>query len=304
MVFVTTDMEKARKETEMLELVAGGTRALREKPTAACYINIATPLRHNEESVQKLLYFAEKGLPIIYRPSLVMRGMTTPITVPGFLALNNSSQLAGVVLSQLKNEGAPFIRCGCAGGTFDMGTSVGLLSAPEVRGFNEDLAHFYRLPCFGIGGTTDSKAVDAQAAMEAALTLLTSTQAGAQLIHDVGYMESGATGSLEQLVIAHEMIGWVKAYMKTPEINDETLALDVIAEVGPDGAFIETEHTLNHFREDHYPELSDRKRFHRWFEDGGSTMKERARVQLERILSEKPQQKLPTDISSRIEEMI
>ena len=167
-----------------------------------------------------------------------------------------------------------------------MKTTVGLHSAPEVRGFNEELAHYYKLPCFGIGGTSASKTVDQQAALEAALTLITSVQAGAQLIHDVGYMDSGTTTSLNQVVICHEIIGWVKQYMKGLVVDEENLALSEIHEVGPDGSHLSTEHTLAHFREDRYPELLDQHRYDDWLRAGSETLEDRARKKVDRILSE------------------
>ena len=176
-----------------------------------------------------------------------------------------------------------------------MGTMVGLLAAPEVRGFNEDLAEYYQLPRFGIGGMCGSKEVDQQAAYEAAITLLTSTLAGAGLIHDVGYMDNGTTGALDQLVICHEIIGWVKRYMKQLTVDDETLALDVIAEVvKKDGSFLETEHTLRHFREDYYPEFTDRDNYDNWQAEGSLTLRDRARTKVNQILKEEHTATLPT----------
>jgi trimethylamine--corrinoid protein Co-methyltransferase len=288
----------------MAEAVAGGEDALRRSPFCANYINIAHPFRHNPESLQKLLYLAGKGLPAIYRPSIVTRGVSTPITSPGFLVANNASQLAGLVLSQLKREGAPFIRCSHSGGTFDMRTTVGLHSAPEVRGFQEDLAHWYGLPSFGIGGTSASKCVDQQAALEASLTLMSSTLSGAHLIHDIGYLESGLTGSLPHLVICHEIIAWLKAYMKGLEINDETLALDVIQEVAPDGTFIDTQHTVRHLREDHYPELRNQKRFEDWFAEGALSLLDRATKKTEAILSSHKPRDLSEGVRRKIQKIV
>ena len=168
-----------------------------------------------------------------------------------------------------------------------MRTGVGLHAAPELRGFNEDLAEYYNLPRFGIGGVSGSKNVDQQAALEAALTLLTSTWAGAQLIHDVGYMDNGKTGALDQLVICHEIIGWIKQYMKDISINEETLALDLIDEVvRKDGDFLQTEHTLRHFKEDFYPELLDRHDHGTWQAQGGQSLRNKARKKVDELLRE------------------
>ncbi len=303
-VYVTTSLPNTQSKVAMAEAVAGSEDALRRKPFCANYINIAHPFRHNPESLQKLLYLAGKGLPAIYRPSIVTRGVSTPITVPGFLVANNAAQMAGLVVSQLKREGAPFIRCSHSGGTFDMRTTVGLHSAPEVRGFQEDLAHWYGLPSFGIGGTSASKCVDQQAALEAALTLMSSTLSGAHLIHDVGYLESGLTGSLAHLVVCHEIIAWLKAYMKGLEINDETLALDVIDEVAPDGNFIDTQHTVRHLREDHYPELRNQKRFEDWLAEGSLTLLERAAQKVETVLAAHQPRQLSRGVQKRIDKIV
>ena len=185
-----------------------------------------------------------------------------------------------------------------------MKTTVGLHSAPEVRGFNEDLSHYYKLPCFGIGGTSASKTVDQQAAMEAALTLITSTLAGAQLIHDVGYMDSGTTTALTQVVICHEIIAWIKHYMKGLVIDEESLALHVVDQVGTDGNFLETEHTLKHFKEDEYPELRDHRRYDGWLKQGGTTLKDRARDKVERILAEHQPPELEQSVHQALQKIL
>ena len=304
-VYVTTDLANTQMNVAMAEIVAGGAEALPQRPFAVNYINISNPLRHNPESIKKLMWLSEKGLPFIYRPSLVTRGLSTPITWAGFLVVNNVAALAGLVLSQLINEGTPFIRCGCSGGTFDMRTMVGLLAAPEVRGFNEDMAEYYQLPRFGIGGMCGSKEVDQQAAYEAAITLLTAALAGAGLIHDVGYMDNGTTGALDQLIICHEIIGWVKRYTKQMTVDDETLALDVIHEVvKKDGDFLETEHTFRHFREDYYPELTDRDHYDNWQAEGSLTLRDRARTAVDQILREEHAATLPAATLEKLRSLV
>ena len=166
-----------------------------------------------------------------------------------------------------------------------MRTMVGLHAAPEVRGFNEDLAEHYHLPRFGIGGLTGAKDVDQQAAFEAALTLLASSLSGAQLIHDVGYMDNGTTGSLDQLVICHEIIGWVKQYMEALVVDDDHLALDLIDEVvKADGDFLQARHTAVNCRTDHYPDLLDRGNFAAWEARGCQTLRDRAGKKVDEIL--------------------
>ena len=304
-IFATTDLANTQTKVAMAQIVAGGADALRKRPFAANYINIANPFRQNPESVRKLMWQSREGLPFVYRPSIVTRGITTPITWAGFLVVNDVAGLAGLVLSQLVREGAPFIRCGCSGGTFDMRTMVGLHAAPEVRGFNEDLAEHYQLPRFGIGGLSGAKDVDQQAALEAALTLLAATLSGAQLIHDVGYMDNGTTGALDQLVICHEIIAWVKQYAKGLDISDETLSLDLIDEVVKnDGDFLDTEHTFRHFREDLYPELLDRELYDSWLSQGRTTLRERARTKVDEILQEHRPVPLPKETIAALRALV
>ena len=302
-IFVTTDFESVPDVIEMAEIVAGGADALRRKPITACYINVTGPLRHNQESLQKLLYLSEKGLPYTYVP-VVLRGLNGPVTPAGALALANAGELVGVVLSQLKREGAPIIISGGTNDTVDMRTLVGSYAAPENRVMFMEMAHSYGLPMFGLGGGSDSKLPDEQAAAEAALTLLTETLSGANLIHDVGYLASGMASSLTQLVICDEIIGWIKRFTQEIEVNDDTLALSVIKEFGADGQYLSSPHTTQHYREDWYSKLFDRQNIDGWKASGGTTLGQRA-AQKARQLFAKPQpDPLPNDVLAALDQII
>jgi trimethylamine--corrinoid protein Co-methyltransferase len=201
--------------------------------------------------------------------------------------------LAGLVMSQLKQEGAPFIRGTQDGSSLDMRTTVQVFASEYKRAVALDLAQYYGCPAFGWGGTTDAKVLDQQAGIEIALTLFLETLGGSNLIHDLGYMESGLTGSLELLAMCDEVIGWIKGATRELEINEETLALDLIDEVGPDGHFLETEHTLRHFKEDWYPRLFDRQNYEGWNKSGRKTMRQRAKGLVQEILADQKVEPLP-----------
>ena len=273
------------------------------RPLAACYINVTTGLRHNEEALQKLLFLADKGLPLLYIP-VVIGGISGPVTTAGSIVLVNAGVLAGLVLSQLKREGAPFIVPGMSGGSLDMRTMVDPYCGPDSLGVSHALAHHYNLPMFGMGGCSDSKLVDQQAAAEAALTLMVETLGGANLIHDLGYLESGLCGSLAQLVICNEIVGWIEHLVASVEINDETLALDLIDEIGPDGQFLDTEHTLAHFREHWYPGVFERGNYDQWQAAGGKSLVERAAERVEQILVEHKPEPLPDDVAQAIKAIV
>jgi trimethylamine--corrinoid protein Co-methyltransferase len=118
-------------------------------------------------------------------------------------------------------------------GPLDMRTAVNPYCDPE-QGIMQSMAKFYGLPMFSLGGASDSKAVDQQAAAEASLSLLFETLTGSDLIHDLGYLESGLTFSFSHLAICDEIADWIRALTKDVKVNMETLALDVITEVGPE----------------------------------------------------------------------
>jgi len=108
----------------MAEAVVGGADALQQKPLAACYINVTSPLQHNEEALQKLLYLSAKGLPATSYIPVALGGATAPITVAGNLAIWNAGSLVGLIISQLNRPGAPFITSGWGASALDMRTTV------------------------------------------------------------------------------------------------------------------------------------------------------------------------------------
>jgi trimethylamine--corrinoid protein Co-methyltransferase len=301
-IYVTYDASGCRDAVGMAEAVMGGAEALRKQPLAACYINAVSGLRHNKEALEKLLFLAGKGLPSLYIPSSTA-ALTSPVTPAGSVALDFAGVLVGLVLAQLKREGAPVVVPGMPpGGTMDMKTLVLSYAEPE-RTLTTALARFYGLPTFAIAGASESKIPEGQAAAEAALTLAVETFAGSDLIHDLGYLESGLTFSLAQLVICDEIVAWLKAFGKEYEVNDETLALDVIAELGPDGDFLNTEHTLKHYRGRWYPTLFERMNFEAWQNMGGRTCLERAAEKVARILEDHRPEPLPAPVRAKLREI-
>jgi trimethylamine--corrinoid protein Co-methyltransferase len=302
-LFVTTGFEGCVDAVEMAQIVAGGEKELRRNPICACYINVTSSLRHNAEALQKLLFMAKRGLPTTYTP-VVLRGINGPVTAAGAMALANAGELAGLVLAQLKREGSPVILTGGVNDMLDMRTMRDVYAAPENRVMLVELAHYYGLPIFGLAGASDAKLPDEQAAAEAAFSLILETLCGAQMVHDVGYLEGGMCNSLEQMVICDELIHYVKRFMQGLEVSEETLALDVIDEVGPHGDFLGTKHTKRHYREDWYPSLFDRNSFESWAAAGGKTLRQRASERVEEILAEHEPEPLPPDVQRRIDEVV
>jgi trimethylamine---corrinoid protein Co-methyltransferase len=302
-LFVTLEMAGCVDAVRMAEAVCGGPDALRSRPLCACYINVSNALRHNQEALQKLFYMAEKGLPTTYTP-VVLRGATGPVTAAGAIALANAGELAGLVLSQIVREGAPVILTGGVNDMLEMRSAIDCYSDPTNRVMLVELAHRYGLPIFGLTGCSDSKLPDQQAAAEAALSILLESMAGAQMAHDVGYLDSGMTNSIEQVVICDEIIAYTRHFVQDLEVNDETLALDVIHKIGPDGDYVSSPHTRRHFREDWYPQLFERRNYDGWKNAGGKTLRERAQEKALEILQNHRPEPLPSEVLAELDRIV
>jgi trimethylamine--corrinoid protein Co-methyltransferase len=149
----------------------------------------------------------------------------------------------------------------------------------------------YKLPIWSFAGATDSKVVDAQAGAEGMLSIVTAMLSRCNFIHDVGYIESGHTSSLEMLVLADELIAMSRYFVEGLRVDEETLALDVIDRVARDGSsrgiFINDPHTFRHFRSAQFhPEVADRSRFEHWNGKGAEEMRQRCNEKAHRILAE------------------
>jgi trimethylamine--corrinoid protein Co-methyltransferase len=298
-VFVTYEMDGCVDAVRMAESVAGGPEALRERPFVACYINVTTGLRHNRDALRKLLYLAGKRLPSFYVPG-AQAGTAAPVSVAGSNAMRFAGALAGLVIAQLKNAGTPVFVPGWAALPLDMRTTVQPYTGPDHQGVLQSMAHYHRLPFFAMGGASDSKVVDQQAALEAALTLFHNVMIGSQVVHDVGYLESGLAYSLAQLAICDEILSWIKRSLKPVVMDEDTLALDLIDEKGPDGQYIDCEHTFDHFREHWYPDLLSRANHSEWSAGGSATLAERAADKVDAILGSHQPEGLPDDVAAAV----
>ncbi len=302
-VFVTPDFETCVASVEMAEIVAGGEQAFRERPFAVCYINVTSGLVANEDSLQKCMYFAEKGLPQLYIP-LNAAGVNSPATTAGCMATMNAGTLLGIVLSQLVSEGSPIAVPGWNGGPYNLQTMVGNYCLPDEQGVAIAMGKYYELPVFGLGGSTDSKALDQQAGAECALGLLFPLLNGANIIHDIGFMDAGLQGSLQLMAIADDMLGWIRAATRGVPVTDETLALEVVEELGPEGDYLSHDHTYRHFKDAYYSKLADRQIYSAWEADGATTMAERASHKVDHLLATHNPEPLSAEVKKAIREYV
>lgn len=266
----------------------GGVENLREKPIHIHYAEPLTPLTHSSGAVKKLFYCADNLIPVNYTPGM-MSGATAPITLAGAITVGNAEALSGLVMHQLRCKGAPIIS-GFGMSTLDMKTSACVYACPEYRlalSACSDLYHYYGVPMWGTAGVSEAHCLDEQAGMEWGISLLTAALDGSNLIHDVGYLGQGLVGHPAALVICAEIISYVKRFVRGFDIDDVDISMDVIRQVGPQGGFIDTAHTFQNFRKEHWlPDLSNRLTLDAWKTSGRQSMAEKAIEKTKKILRE------------------
>lgn len=263
---------------DMAELVAGGADELRERPFVMPYLNSVSPLLFNPETLDKLFLAADRGLPASCQAAPQV-GATGPVTIAGTLVVSAAETLIGLVLSQLRNPGTPFIS-GTVPFLMDMRYGTVTAGGPDGLRFMVAMAQLCRwwgLPSVGMSFGGDSKDADEQAALEAGFYGFGTVLGGVDLVFDAGCVEGGLLFSPELLVISDELVGMTRAAVEPIEVSDETIALDVIRAVGPGEVFLGEDHTLEHFRELWTPQMLSWEGRKEWSEAGAKTLRTRAR---------------------------
>ena len=304
-VYCANDGRDVAEIIRIAEVVAGGAAELMANPFIALYAEPSSPLQHTRENCEKLLLCAEKRTPVICEPAVLMGG-TAPVTAAGTIVVANCEILSGLVLHQLKGKGAPFIYGG-SGAALDMKTMICPYGAPEEPlncAAMTKMANYYNLPIFTTAGCSDAHVFDQQAAMEASFNLFAHGLAGANLIHDLGYIGSGAAISMEMLVMCDEIVAMVKHFLRGITVDHETLALEVIAKVGPGGNYFAEEHTFKHFKQSLYwPKQANRLGYDKWSDQGAAEYGQKANQKAREILASHQAPELSKHVREQIREI-
>lgn len=300
-VFVCNDRGDIEAVAALAAAAAGGMENLQRYPNLLLYSEPTTPLQHGREAIDKLLFMAEHALPVTHSPAPMIGG-TAPVTLAGAVALGNAEMLSGLVLQQIKRQGAPFLY-GHGVHHLDMKEMISVYGAPEfqlARIMAAEMGRFYGLPVWGYAGHSDSKVLDEQAAIDAQFSVQVALLAGTNLNHDVGYLEAGLANSPEYMVLTNEIIAQARSFAAGVSLDDDSLALDVIHEVGPGGQFISHEHTLSHWQELWVPKLFDRTRLDRWQAQGSKDASTRTRDLTVALMDEHQPVPLSTSIDAEL----
>lgn len=290
---------------DMAELVAGGADELRERPFLMPYLNSVSPLLFNPETLDKLFLAADRGLPASCQAAPQV-GATGPVTIAGTLVVSAAETLIGLVLSQLRNPGTPFIS-GTVPFLMDMRYGTVTAGGPDGLRFMVAMAQLCRwwgLPSVGMSFGGDSKDADEQAALEAGFYGFGTVLGGVDLVFDAGCVEGGLLFSPELLVISDELVGMTRAAVEPIEVSDETIALDVIREVGPGEVFLGEDHTLAHFRELWTPQVLSWEGRKEWTDAGSKTLRTKARERVFEIWQTHEVPSLPDDVVAAMQEII
>jgi trimethylamine--corrinoid protein Co-methyltransferase len=250
-----------RKVAEMAQMIAGSHEALQEKPFVSFITLIISPFKIDENYGEMTCYLAQQGLPVVV-PTEPICGTTSPVTLAGNVLTHVAETLGGIALVQCVNKGAPGI-CGSVGSIPDLRTMNhlgGPIERAMINAAVSQMAQYFEIPLYSTAGTSDSKIVDIQAAYESAMSSLLVAMSGANYIHDIaGLMEEDLTVSYEKLVIDNEILGMCQRVLQGIEVNNETLAVDLMIEKGPGKDYLAEEHTVRHMRDEFFqPRLANR----------------------------------------------
>lgn len=289
-VFCCKDVQSVDDIYQMALLIAGSRSAFEQAPTIVHYSEPISPLLYYQPAVEKIIFCAENGIPLINFPA-PQAGSTAPATFAGTIVQGSAESLSGLVLAQLVRPGAPFVY-GAFATVMDMRTTIFSYGAPEMSLMTAamaQLAQHYRLPFFGTAGCTDAKVPDPQAAAEVAFSCLSAALSGANLVHDAGsWLDHGSLASPAFMVLVNEILYMVRQYMSGIPIDEQTLGLDIIERVGPGGHFLHEDHTFEHFRDVWYSDLFDRSIHDVWLAGGSKHFEERLREKTLTLMEHQP----------------
>jgi trimethylamine--corrinoid protein Co-methyltransferase len=251
---------------------------LDREPSIFTVVNSSSPLRLDAPMLQGIIEFAQHNQVVCITP-FTLAGAMAPVTIAGALVEQNAEALAGMVLTQVVRPGSPVIYGGFTSNV-DMQSGAPAFGTPEFMRsamVGGQLARRYHVP-YRSSNVCAANALDAQAAYESVFSLWGAIMGGANLLmHGAGWMEGGLQASFEKMVLDAELLGMVEAFLEPVVVDDETLAVAAMAEVGPGGHFFGAQHTQSRYRTAfHKPMLSDWRNYETWQEAGSPELPSKA----------------------------
>jgi trimethylamine--corrinoid protein Co-methyltransferase len=251
-------------------------------------ISPVSPLCFDESMLEGMMAYAAARQPLLIA-SCSLPGASSPVTIAGSLVTNNAEVLTGVVLSQLLCPGLPVIYGGTTTAC-DMRMVSPAIGSPETGLFTygvRGLSAYYGLPCRSGGSLTDAKLPDMQAGIESTYSLLSAAIAGVDFVlQSCGILESFNSICFEKIIADEENIRMANRYVNGFEVNEETLVLDLIDQIGPGGTFIGSDHTFEHFKDDFLQaDLMSKEGYEPWVRSGKKDLFESAAQKADSIIA-------------------
>ena len=298
-------MENLAYQIEMLEVIAGGADELRAKPFAMNLNTPVDPLMHNEVGLNVLMHLAKKRLPATYVAGIGF-GVAGPATPAGGIIVGLADTLAGLLVGQLTQEGAPFIAA-VFKDNVNFGTLMISHSGPEFTMANAataDVFRFLGLPFTSNGGDSDTGRVDQVFVLDHMAQAYTAALAGANLNFGGAGCESANSSAVNGIVVYNDIVGFVKRLVAGVEISEYTLAEDEIHRVGPGGNFVAEDRTLKHCRENWTPLALVPRTYEEWIASGRQDVADIANEAVREIVTEGPRKPLSDDVVSAIDAIV
>jgi trimethylamine--corrinoid protein Co-methyltransferase len=295
---------EARAAIEMASLIAGGKEALRKRPVLSLMQCTAPPLGHDGGSLDAALLAAEAGIPTGFM-TMAACLTTGPATMAGNLAVGNAEVISGTALLQLAHPGAPVFYAAAQ-------TASDLRSGAYTGGGPEDflfgaatnvLSDFYDIPLSMGSFATGAKEPNWQAGIENSLSTFMASIVMSDMLLGVGFLHGSRIWSYAEMMMDCEIFSIIQKTMQGIEVNEETLALDTIAAVGPCGNFLTQKHTRQHMRDLFLPQFMDRRPYNEW-EAKKDDARDWALAKARRVLAEHQPEPLDPKVSQEMDRII
>jgi trimethylamine--corrinoid protein Co-methyltransferase len=243
------------------------------QPSVHTVINVSSPLRLDTPMLEGILQYSARNQVIILTP-FTLAGAMAPVTIAGAVVQQNAEALAGIAFTQLVRPGSPVVYGGFTSNV-DMQSGSPAFGTPEFvqsAMLGGQLARRYGLP-YRSSNVCAANAVDAQAGYESTFSLWGAIMGGANIVfHGAGWMEGGLHASPEKMVIDGDLLQSVATFLQPLVIDDASMAVEAIAEVGPGGHHFGTQHTQDRYRDAFFaPAVSDWRNYETWTEAGSPT---------------------------------
>jgi trimethylamine--corrinoid protein Co-methyltransferase len=261
---------------------------LDREPSVHTVINSSSPLRLDIPMLQGIMEYSARNQVVIMTP-FTLAGAMAPVTVVGAVTQQNAEALAGMALTQIVRAGSPVVYGGFTSNV-DMKSGSPAFGTPEFMTsamLGGQLARRYAVP-YRSSNVNAANSVDAQAGYESVFSLWGAIMGGANIVfHGAGWLEGGLNASFEKMVLDVDLLSMMQTFLQPVVVDDSTLALEAMADVGPGGHFFGTQHTQDRYKTAFYsPMVSDWRNFEAWEEAGSPTAVDKTTELVPRFLSE------------------